>query len=92
MIKSFAHKGLEDFFYDGTLKGIQAKHAPRLRLILDLLDSAEASEQMNFPGSVLHPLKGSLKGHWSVRVSGNWRVTFRFENGDAYIVNYQDYH
>lgn len=92
MIKSFAHKGLADFFYDGSHKGIQAKHALRLRLILDFLDSAEEVQQVNFPGSGLHSLKGSLKGHWSVRVSGNWRVTFRFEKGDAHVVNYQDYH
>jgi proteic killer suppression protein len=92
MIKSFAHKGLEDFFHKGTTKGIQAKHSARLRFILDLLDFAGAVEDMNFSGSGLHPLKGELKGHWSVRVSGNWRLTFRFEDGNAYVVDYQDYH
>lgn len=71
MIKSFDHKGLEDFFYDGTTKGIQPKHAS---------------------GYGLHPLKGDLKGHWAVKVSGNWRLTFRFEDGNAYVLNYQDYH
>ena len=92
MIKSFAHKGLEDFFHDGATKGIQAKHAARLQYILDLLDYAGAVEDMNFSGSGLHQLKGNLKGVWSVRVSGNWRLTFRFEGGDAYVVDYQDYH
>ena len=92
MIKSFAHKGLEDFFHDGTAKGIQAKHAARLRYILDLLDYAGVVEDMDFPGSGLHQLKGKLKRIWSVKVSGNWRLTFRFEDGNAYVVDYQDYH
>ena len=92
MIKGFVHKGLEDFFYDGTKKGIQAKHANRLEMILDLLDAASRIEDMNFPGSRLHPLLPKHKNIWSVKVSGNWRVTFKFENGDAYVVNYQDYH
>ena len=92
MIKSFVHKGLEDFFYEGTTKGIQAKHANRLQRQLDRLDAANAVRDMDVAGYDLHPLKGTLKGHWSVKVSGNWRLTFRFENGNAYIVNYQDYH
>ena len=92
MIKSFTHKGLEDFFYEGTTRGIQAKHAVRLRHILDLLDYAEVAEDMNFSGSRLNRLKGKSKGIWSVKVSGNWRLTFRFEDGNAYVVNYQDYH
>ena len=92
MIKSFTHKGLEDFFYEGTTKGIQVKHAERLRNILDLLDYAEAVRDMNFPSSGLHQLKGKSKGIWSVKVSGNWRLTFRFECGNAYVVNYEDYH
>ena len=92
MIKSFAHKGLEAFFYEGTTKGIQVKHAARLRYILDLLDFAGAVEDMNFSGSGLHQLKGKLKGIWSVKVSANWRLTFRFEDGNAYVVDYQDYH
>ncbi len=92
MIKSFDHKGLEAFFYEGTTKGIQAKHAARLRFILDLLDYATAANDMNFSGSGFHQLKGTLKGYWAVKVSGNWRLTFRFEDGNAYVVNYQDYH
>lgn len=92
MIKSFKHKGLEDFFYAGTLKGIQAKHALKLGDILDRLESAQRIVDMERPGSRLHSLKGKMKGLWSVRVSGNWRVVFRFEDGDAHVVNYLDYH
>ncbi len=92
MIKSFAHKGLEDFFHDGTTRGIQAKHAARLGRILDRLDAAEDVLDMRFPGSGLHQLKGDRKGFWAVTVSGNWRVVFRFEGGDAHVVDYLDYH
>jgi proteic killer suppression protein len=92
MIKSFSHKGLEVFFRTGSTKGIQPKHADRLGRIMDRLDAAAEVRDMNAPGYDLHPLKGNLAGHWSVKVSGNWRVTFRMENGNAYIVNYQDYH
>ncbi|ADU62948.1 MAG: type II toxin-antitoxin system RelE/ParE family toxin [Pseudodesulfovibrio sp.] len=92
MIKSFSHKGLEVFFRSGSTKGIQAKHADRLGRILDRLDAAAEARDMNAPGYDLHPLKGNLAGHWSVKVSGNWRVTFRMDNGNAHIVNYQDYH
>jgi len=92
MIKSFAHKGLEAFFKKGTVKGIQPKHAARLGRILDRLDAAAEVRDMDAPGYALHPLKGDLSGHWSVKVSGNWRLTFRFEQGNAYVVDYQDYH
>lgn len=92
MIQSFSHKGLEDFFYDGTTRGIQARHADRLARILDRLDAAEDVQDMGYPGSGLHPLKGELKGFWSVKVSGNWRVVFRFEDGNAFVVDYLDYH
>lgn len=92
MIKSFAHKGLETFFLTGSTKGIQAKHATRLEGLLDRLHAASSVQDMDFPGSGLHPLKGDLREHWSLKVSGNWRMTFRFEDGHAYVVNYQDYH
>ena len=92
MIRSFRHKGLERFFRTGTTSGIQAKHAKRLRLILAQLDRASLIDDMDFPGSRLHPLKGDLKGIWSVTVQANWRITFRFEKGDAEVVNYEDYH
>ncbi|MFC1679159.1 type II toxin-antitoxin system RelE/ParE family toxin [Elusimicrobiota bacterium] len=92
MIKSFRHRGLKKLFYDGNRKGVQAEHAGKLTDILDRLDAAAVVNDMNYPGSDLHPLKGKLKGHWAVKVSGNWRVVFRFENGDAYVVDYRDYH
>lgn len=92
MIQDFAHKGLRDFFLTGTTKGIQAKHATKLSVLLDRLDASTCPEDMNFPSANLHQLKGNLQDHWSVKVSANWRMTFRFENGDAYIVDYQDYH
>jgi len=92
MIKSFRHKGLEDFFYDGSKKGIQPRHAKKLSYILELLHAAKFVEDMNFSGSNLHPLKGDLGGLWAVRVSGNWRVVFSFYEGNGYIVDYRDYH
>lgn len=92
MIISFAHKGLEIFFASGKKSGIQARHAQRLRLILSNLDQAESPDDMDMPGLALHELKGKRKGVWAVRVSGNWRVTFRFKGRDAEIVNYEDYH
>jgi len=92
VIKSFAHKGLEKFYRAGNASGIQGKHAKRLRLILTLLDAATVVEDMNAPGLNLHRLKGSRKDIWAVTVQANWRVTFKFEGGDAEIVNYEDYH
>ena len=73
-------------------EGIQAIHVKRLRLILTNLDQAESPKDMDLPGSRLHELKGSRNNIWSVSVSGNWRVTFRFIGRDAEIVNYEDYH
>lgn len=92
MIKSFRHKGLEDFFKRGSKAGIQASHAKRLRLQLGKLDTAKGPEDMLLPGWKPHPLGGNLKDHWSVRVNGNWRMTFTFEGEDAVLVDYQDYH
>ena len=92
MILSFRHKGLERFFEQGRKSGIQAKHANKLRLILGRLNAATAPEDMDLPGLYLHPLSGNRSGIWSVRVSGNWRVTFRFDGSNAEIVDYQDYH
>ena len=74
------------------MKGIQADHAPRLNRQLTVLDEAIGPEDMDIPGWGLHSLKGKLKGHWAVTVSGNWRLTFAFEDGDAVLVDYQDYH
>ncbi|WP_347272884.1 type II toxin-antitoxin system RelE/ParE family toxin [Candidatus Kuenenia sp.] len=92
MITSFIHKGLERFYKTGKSSGIQPKHAKRLRLILTSLDQAESPNDMDLPGLRLHELKGSRKNIWSVSVSGNWRVPFRFMGRDAEIVNYEDYH
>jgi proteic killer suppression protein len=92
MIKSFLHKGLEDFFYDGTCKGIQPNQASKLAAILDRLDAANGIKDMNFPGSGLHPLLPKKKGRWAITVSRNWRLTFEFKDGDAFNVNIEDYH
>lgn len=92
MIISFKHKGLRQFFLTGSTAGIQPKHAAKLNLLLTTLNVAETIQMMNVPGWDLHPLKGDLLGHWSVKVNGNWRLTFKFENGDVEIVDYQDYH
>jgi len=92
MIRSFIHKGLEKFFLKGSKSGIQAKHAPRLRLILGRLNASTSPEDMNLPGLALHQLVGDRAGIWSVKVSGNWRVTFRFVGEHAEVVNYEDYH
>jgi proteic killer suppression protein len=92
MIVSFRHKGLELFYTSGSTKGILASHATKLGRILGLLDVASAPADVNLPGFKLHPLKGNMKGHWSVWVNGNWRVTFRFIGADVELVDYQDYH
>jgi len=92
MIKSFRHKGLEDFFLNDVLKGIIPDHAAKLARILDRLDTSLSVKDMNLPGFKLHKLSGKEKNIWSVWVSGNWRVTFYFEQGDAYVVDYLDYH
>jgi proteic killer suppression protein len=92
MIKSFRHKGIERLFLSGTKAGIQAAHAARLARQLQRLDVARRPQDMNIPGWRLHPLKGDLAGHWSVAVSGNWRLTFAFDGEDAVLVDYRDYH
>jgi toxin HigB-1 len=92
VIRTFAHKGLETFFRQGKKSGIQPAHADKLRRMLAQLDQAGAPQDMNVPGWRLHPLVGKEAGHWSVWVNGNWRVTFRFEDGDALVVDYRDYH
>ena len=92
MIKSFRHKGLQLFFETGSRAGIQSSHAARLARQLARLNEARSWEDMNLPGWRLHQLKGKLVGHFSILVSGNWRLTFKFEGEDAVLVNYQDYH
>lgn len=92
MIKGFKHKGLEKFFLRGTKAGIQVKHASRLRIILGRLHASTTPQDMDLPGLQLHGLTGNRKGIWSVKVNGNWRITFEFRGEDAYIVDYEDYH
>lgn len=92
VIRSFRHKGIERFFLTEKKSGIQAQHASKLARQLQRLDVARNASDMNIPGWYLHPLKGELADHWSVRVSGNWRLTFAFEGEDAVLVDYQDYH
>lgn len=91
-IKKFKHKGLKKFFESGSKAGIQAAHADRIELILDLLAGALEAQDMSFPGSNFHSLKGDLKGFFSVHVNGNWTIIFRFEKGDAHDVSLIDYH
>lgn len=92
MIVSFRHRGLEQFFESGTTRGIQSKHAKRIRIILARLSAATSPQDMNLPGLVLHELVGQRKGTWAVRVSGNWRITFTFDGVDVCDVNLEDYH
>jgi proteic killer suppression protein len=92
VIQSFKHKGLEKFFLTGSKAGIQTAHMRKLQLILGRLHASTSPRDMNLPGLYLHELKGDRQGTWSVRVSGNWRVTFQFVGLDAINVNYEDYH
>ncbi|MDT0499309.1 type II toxin-antitoxin system RelE/ParE family toxin [Algiphilus sp. W345] len=92
MIKSFRHKGLRKFYETGKASGIQPKHTKRLRMQLVALDTATSAEDMDIPGFKLHELKGTDKGRWSIWVNGNWRITFEFRDGHAYVLDYEDYH
>lgn len=92
MIKSFRHRGLENFYLTGSKAGIIPNHAPRLAFILTHLNRATCPTDMAFPGLNLHPLLGQMAGHYSVKVSANWRMTFKFDGEDVTIVDYQDYH
>lgn len=92
MIRTIRHKGLSRFYEAGSTAGIQSTHAGRLRLQLATLDTAYTIQDMDIPGFKLHPLKGKLKGRWSIWVSGNWRLTFEFKDGDVYLLDYEDYH
>lgn len=92
MIKSFRHAGLQSFFESGSKAGICPEHASRLNRILGVLDAAIMIEQINLPGLRLHKLSGNLVDFWAVAVNGNWRIIFRFENGEATLLDYVDYH
>jgi proteic killer suppression protein len=92
MIRSYRHKGLRLLADTGSKAGIQPAHARKLRILLTALDVASKPADMNAPGYGLHALRGDLEGHWTVSVSGNWRLIFVFEGEDAILVDYQDYH
>jgi proteic killer suppression protein len=92
MIQSFQHKGLQRFFETGSTAGISPQFSKRLAMILAVLNRAREIRDVDLPGFRLHPLKGRRRGVWSVWVSGNWRMTFRFEQGDTFDVNFEDYH
>ncbi len=92
MIKTIRHKGLTKLFESGSTSGVQSSHAKRLRLQLAALDTAQVIDDMDIPGFSLHPLKGKLKGRWSIAVNGNWRLTFEFKDGNVYVLDYEDYH
>jgi len=92
MIKSFKHKGLKKYFETGSVAGINPDHRQKLRFRLAALDTAVVIDDMDLPGFRLHPLKGEKQRLWAIDVSKNWRITFEFSDGNAYIVNYEDYH
>jgi len=92
MIKRFSHKGIKTFYETGSKAGIQSSHAPKLARQLARLNLAKSPADMNVPGWKLHPLKGDLAGYWAVAVSGNWRLLFELNNGDAVHIDYNDYH
>jgi proteic killer suppression protein len=92
MIQSFRHKGLKRLFEKGEAKGIRADQVEKIENILFVLSRARKPEEVDLPGFHLHPLKGDMKGLWAVTVRANWRVTFRFEEGEACDVDLVDYH
>jgi proteic killer suppression protein len=92
VIRGFRHRGLRRLFEQEESKGIRPDHREKVENILAVLNRARKPEDMNLPGFRLHRLTGNLKGFWAVTVRANWRVTFRFEQGDAYDVDYIDYH
>lgn len=92
MIRSIRHKGLKRLYEDDDHRGVVSQHADRLRDILVRLDASATVVDMDLPGFRLHPLKGEMKGFWAVTVRANWRVIFRFADGDAFDVDYLDCH
>ena len=92
MIIGFRHKGLKLLYETGSAKGVNPDHKAKLSSILAALDVAASPDELSLSSYRLHPLKGELKGHWSIWVNGNWRVTFRFAGADVELVDYRDYH
>ncbi|MGX2951604.1 type II toxin-antitoxin system RelE/ParE family toxin [Ursidibacter sp. B-7004-1] len=91
MIKSFKHKGLEQYFRQGITRWLRIDHIKKINGILDVIDRAKVIDEF-IPFYRCHQLKGDREGIWSMTVSGNWRITFEFIDGDAYVLNYEDYH
>jgi proteic killer suppression protein len=92
MIKTFKHKGLKKFYEKGDFSKIRPEHRKKIRLILTIITAAKEIRDINFPGSNLHQLSGNYQTYWSVSVSGNWRIIFKFKEGDALDLDYLDYH
>jgi len=92
MIKSFKHIGLEKFYESGSTRRIQANHAKKLKMQLAALDTAQSIDDMDVPGYRFHQLTGNRRGISTITVNANWRLTFEFEEGNVYILNYEDYH
>lgn len=92
MIQSFRHRGLKRLFEDGERKGISPQFVDRVENILGLLDAAGTVRDMALPSFRLHALTGNLRGFWAVTVRANWRIIFRFEDGNALDVDLVDYH
>ena len=92
MIRRFRHRGLRRLFEDDDRRGLNAQHVERIRRVLAYLERAVEPRDMDLPGWRLHPLKGELAGFWSVTVTANWRIVFRFDAGDVTDVDYVDYH
>ena len=91
-VRTIRHRGLKRLFQRGDTSGVSAEHLNRIEDVLAHLDDAIRPSDLDLPGYRLHPLKGKLKGHWSVTISGNWRILFRMEDGDVYDVDFVDYH
>lgn len=92
MLRTFRHKGLKRLFEKDNPSGVRSDQASRIRDVLAHLDRAQFPADLDLPGYRLHALRGDMKGHWSVTISGNWRITFRFEDGSAFDVDLVDYH
>ena len=92
MIRNFRHRGLKRLYERGDRSRISPQSAETVEEILTLLDAAQSPKDMDVPGYRLHRLSGDRKGFWAVNVTGNWRVTFRFDGGDIRDVDFEDYH
>jgi len=92
MIRGFRNRRLRDLYQKGETRGLNPEHIPKILRVLARLDVASRPEDMDLPGFHLHRLKGDLAGHWSVTIRANWRIVFRFEDGEPKDVDYLDYH